>query len=220
MRLHIIRHGETAWNVERRIQGHLDSELNELGFKQARQRGNDLIDIPFTAVYSSSSLRTRQTTSQLLGSRLVDGLVDEKFPVIYMDDLKEVCLGIWEGELWSDIAAEYPAMVEAHKKADTAFDVEGAESMHQTQERGVKAIESIISQQLNAPHTDGSNEILIVSHGAIMKDILAHYLDIPLTELHTKPSLPNCAHCIIDIDGSKRKVVQIANAPVEQWIRI
>jgi probable phosphoglycerate mutase len=219
MRLHIIRHGETDWNVERRIQGHLDSELNELGFKQARERGNDLIDIPFSAVYSSSSLRTRQTTTELLGNRLVNGLVDSKFPVIYMDELKEVCLGVWEGKLWSDIAAAYPAMVEAHKKADNAFDVEGAESMYQTQERGIKAIESIISQQRNTSPTNGSNEILIVSHGAIMKDILAYYLDIPLTELHSRPSLPNCAHCIIDIDGSERSVVQIANAQVDQWVK-
>jgi len=217
MRLHIVRHGQTDWNVERRIQGQLDSELNKLGFEQARQRGTDFVDIPLSAVYSSSSLRTRQTTSQLLGDRLVDGLVDEKFPVTYLDELREVCLGVWEGNLWSEIAAAHPAMVEAHRKARHDFSVEGAESMYQTQERGVKAIESIITQQSSSSQTNDTDEVLIVSHGAIMKDILAHYLDIALTELHARPSLPNCAHCIIEIEGLKRDVVQIAGAPVEQW---
>ena len=130
MLLHIIRHGQTDWNVERRIQGQLDSELNEIGFEQARQRGNDLINIPFSAVYSSSSLRTRQTTQQLLGDRLVDDRVDENFSVTYMDELREICLGEWEGNLWRDITAAHPAMVEAHEKAASDFAVKGAESLH------------------------------------------------------------------------------------------
>jgi len=197
----------------------LDSELNAIGFEQARQRGNDFINISFSAVYSSSSLRTRQTTKQLLGDRLVDGLVDEKFPVIYLDELREVCLGVWEGNLWSEIEATHPDMVEAHQRARNDFSVEGAESMYQTQERGVKAFESIITRQSSATQTTDTEEILIVSHGAIMKDILAYYMDIPLPELHARPSLPNCAHCIIDINGPKRSVVQIAGAPVEQWKR-
>ncbi len=217
MLLHIVRHGQTDWNVERRIQGQLDSELNEIGFEQARQRGKDFIKIAFSAVYSSSSLRTRQTTNQLLGDRLVDGLVDEIFPVIYMDELREVSLGVWEGHLWSEIAAVYPAMVEAHQKASNDFSIEGAESMYQTQERGVKAIESIITRQSSTTQTTDTDEILIVSHGAIMKDILAYYIDIPLTDLHAYPSLPNCAHCIIDVSGPKRSVVQIAGAPAGQW---
>jgi len=217
MLLHIVRHGETHWNVERRIQGQLDSELNENGFEQARQRGKDFVNIPFSAVYSSSSLRTRQTTQHLLGDRLVDGLVDEKYSVTYMDELREVSLGVWEGTLWSEIVAAHPAMVEAHRTASDDFSVEGAESMPQTQERGVKAIESIITNQNSAAQTHDTDEVLIVSHGAIMKNILAYYLDIPLTELHARPSLPNCAHCIIDIQGSKRHVVQIAGADVEQW---
>jgi len=217
MLLHIIRHGQTDWNVERRIQGQLDSELNEIGFEQARQRGNDLINIPFSAVYSSSSLRTRQTTQQLLGDRLVDDRVDENFSVTYMDELREICLGEWEGNLWRDITAAHPAMVEAHEKAASDFAVKGAESLHQTQERGVKAIESIIARQNSAVQTSHTDEVLIVSHGLIMKCMLAHYLDIPLAELHARPSLPNCAHCIIDIKGTLRHVVQIAGIPVEQW---
>lgn len=213
MRFHIVRHGQTHWNVERRIQGQLDSELDELGIEQARQRGKDFVDLPLSAVYSSSSVRTRQTTENILGERTD--------PVVYMDELREVCWGIWEGHLWSDIEAAYPDMVEAHTKASDKFNVEGAESSYQTQQRGLAAIESIVKrQEASSQHSD-SDEILIVSHGAIMKKILAHYIGVPLTSLYKLPPLPNCAHCIVDISKKQRTVMQIAGVSVEhtEWQR-
>jgi len=106
-------------------------------------------------------------------------------------------------------------MVEANIKATDQFFVEGAESSYQTQERGVNAIESIIKLQESA-HADVTDEILIVSHGAIMKRIFAYYLDIPLTSLHTLPQLPNCAHCIIEVKDQQRNVIQIAGEPTEE----
>ncbi len=220
MLLHLVRHGQTNWNAERRIQGQLDSELDDTGIEQARQRGKDFTATQFAAIYSSSSLRTRQTTEHILGNRKnlqpenhSDDLINS---VTYMDELREVCLGVWEGQLWSDIAATYPDMVDAHIKAADHFFVEGAESSFQTQDRGIKAIESIIKLQENAAHTDATDEVLIVSHGAIMKKILAYYLNVPLTSLHALPSLPNCAHCIIDVNEQQRKVIQIAGVPTEQ----
>lgn len=208
MRFHIVRHGQTHWNVERRIQGQLDSELDEQGIEQARQRGKDFLSTTFAAVYSSSSVRTRQTTEHLLGERTDS--------VVFMDELKEVCWGVWQGNLWSDIEAAYPDMVEAHTKARDDFFVEGAESSYQTQARGVAAMESIIQRQIDMGKAAESDDILIVSHGAIMKKILAHYIGVPLTSLHTLTPLPNCAHCIVDVRDQQRKVTQIAGVPTQQ----
>jgi len=225
MLLHIVRHGQTHWNVERRIQGQLDSELDDLGIEQACQRGKDFTDNQFSAIYSSSSLRTRQTTEHLLANlmkqRTDDHNEDYKRSVVYMDELREVCWGVWEGRLWSEIEAAYPDMVEAHRKAADDFSVEGAESAYQTQARGIKAIESIIKIQEDATQAAVTDEVLIVSHGSIMKKIFAYYLDIPLTTLYTIASLPNCAHCTIEVKGQQRKVIQIAGAPIEQteWVK-
>lgn len=218
MLLHIVRHGQTNWNVEHRIQGQLDSELDELGIEQACQRGKDFTETQFAAIYSSSSLRTRQTTEHLLANRIrtSDRSGDHKNSVLYMDELREVCLGVWEGHLWSDIQVAYPDMVEAQRTASNDFFVEGAESSFQTQERGIKAIESIIKNQEDAAHSDVTDEVLVVSHGAIMKTIFAYYLDIPLTSVHALPQLPNCAHCIIDIKEQQRKVIQIAGVPTKE----
>jgi len=215
MLLHIVRHGQTNWNTEGRIQGHLDSELDDLGIEQACQRGKDFTDTQFSAIYSSSSLRTRQTTEHLLDNlvshRTSKHSGDIKHSAVYMDELRELSLGVWDGQLWSDIQAAYPDMVEAQRTGSDKFFVEGAETSFQTQERGVKAIESIIKRQEDAAHTDATNEVLIVSHGAIMKRILAYYLDIPLASV-----LPNCAHCIIEVKEQQRKVIQIAGVPTEE----
>lgn len=205
MRFHIVRHGQTRWNVQRRIQGQLDSELDEQGVAQAIERGNDFSAISLNAVYSSSSLRTRQTTEYLLGLRTES--------VSYLDELREICWGVWQGKMWSDIEAAHPEMVEAYRKALPHFSVEGAETPAQTQARGVAALEAIIAAHKDLP--DGAN-ILVVSHGAIMKMILGFYMNVALTEQHKLPPLPNCAHCIVEVHGSNRSVTLIAGELTEQ----
>ena len=205
MQLHIVRHGQTDWNAERRIQGQLDSQLDEVGQQQAIDRGSDFANMALNTVYSSSSLRTRQTTELLLG--------DRHDLVTFRDDLREVRLGVWQGFYWSDIEREHPEMVEAHNNASPDFNVEGAEKSSEVQERGVAAIESIIAAHNQAAESDN---ILIVSHGAIMKTILAHYLDVPLSDMITLPSLPNCAHCILEVIDDQRQVRIISSTPLEQ----
>ncbi len=203
MRLHIVRHGQTDWNALRRIQGQLDSQLDDTGKQQASDRGADFIDMDITAVYSSSSLRTRETTALVLGTRTDT--------VTFRDDLREVALGVWQGQYWADIEQQYPELVELHAKGSPLFEVEGAEKSSEVQERGIAAIESIIEAYANASEDDN---ILIVSHGAIMKTILAYYLNVPLSDLHSISPLPNCAHCIIEVQDDKRTVTTIAGNPV------
>ncbi len=205
MRLHIVRHGQTDWNAKRRIQGQLDSQLDEIGQQQAIERGHDFVDMDLAAVYSSSSLRTRQTTELVLG--------DRHDMVTFRDDLREVRLGVWQGLYWADVEKDHPEMVEAHNTASQDFNVEGAERSAEVQERGITAIESIIEAH---KHADASDNILIVSHGAIMRTILAYYLAIPLSELITLAPLPNCAHCVIDVSGDERRVLTIASTPINE----
>ncbi|NND91556.1 MAG: histidine phosphatase family protein [Granulosicoccus sp.] len=211
MRMHLVRHGQTDWNAVRRIQGQLESELDDIGRQQAIQRSGDFSDLPLSAVYSSSSVRTRQTTALILGER--------NDMVTYRDDLREVSLGIWQGQMWADIEEAYPELVEAHRIASPSFNVEGAETSQEVQKRGVNAIESIISAHKNA--SDEAN-ILIVSHGAIMKTILAHYADLTLDQLHHLPTLPNCAHCVIRVENGQRTVEQIASEPFSEtpWAQL
>ncbi|MGQ7844827.1 histidine phosphatase family protein [Granulosicoccus sp. 3-233] len=205
MRIHIVRHGQTSWNAIRRIQGQLESELDDIGRQQATDRGADFRDMPLSAVYSSSSVRTRQTTALILGER-----EDE---VVYRDDLREVRLGIWQGHMWADIESAHPEMVELHRIASPLFEVEGAETSQVVQLRGVSAIESIISEHSHLPE---EANLLVVSHGAIMKTILAHYANVDLNVLHELPTLSNCSHCILQVSGETRSVEQIESRPFSE----
>lgn len=207
MRIHIVRHGQTSWNAQRRIQGQLESELDETGRRQATERGETFRDMALSAVYSSSSVRTRQTTELILGNRQEE--------VIYRDDLREVRLGVWQGHMWADIEKAHPDMVELHRIASPQFVVDGAETSQEVQQRGVQAIESIIDEQSALPD---EAEILIVSHGAIMKTILAHYAGVDLSILHELPTLSNCSHCIIQVTADSRQVEQIESTPFDQTL--
>lgn len=211
MRFHIVRHGQTDWNVQRRIQGQLDSELNAQGIEQAIERGKDFADMPIHAIYCSSSLRTRQTLEHMLGAR--------QQPATFMDEFREVNWGVWQGSMWSEIEAAEPEMVEAFHKALPHYSVENAETPLQTQSRGVDAFEGLIAKH---QHDKQDANILLVSHGDIMKKMLGHYTSVPLTELHTLPPLPNCAHCIIDVDGDRRTVTHIAGEQFAQtpWAQL
>ncbi|MEE9319923.1 MAG: histidine phosphatase family protein [Granulosicoccus sp.] len=201
MLLHLIRHGQTSWNAEQRIQGRMESELDDTGRQQAIERGAALQSIEFDAVYSSSSIRARQTTELILnGSRL---------QIHYRDNLREMSLGEWEGQLWPDVLRKDPEAVARFRAAEDEFSAPGAETFSELQARGVAAIESVIAET-------GEGEILVVSHGAILKRILAKYSHTKLSKCSELPSLPNCSHCIIQANGASRQVVQIDNLPIAE----
>jgi len=198
MQLHLVRHGQTAWNAERRIQGQLDTELDERGRDQARALRPTLAAAGIGAIYCSSSLRTRETAALALTAPHPD--------IVFRDELREIRLGVWQGRLWSDVEAEDPAMVDRLLAADPAFAVEDAESYADLQARGVSAIERIVAEA-------AADVVLVVSHGALIKAVLARFAGHPLTALRDLPSLPNCAHCLVEVDGERREVVQIAGEP-------
>ena len=85
----LVRHGETDWNADGRLQGHTDRPLSDFGRRQARRLAKELGDEPFDAVYASDLSRARET-AEIVGERL--GL-----PVVLDQDLREKDWGNWEG---------------------------------------------------------------------------------------------------------------------------
>ena len=205
MQLHLVRHGQTEWNTQRRIQGQLETELDDTGREQAIARRASFVDMPLLAVYSSSSVRTRQTTELILGSRTDT--------VIFRDELKEINLGVWQGRFWKDLESTDPDMVKALTYSNPTFNVEGAESYPDIQRRGVKAIERILDEHQGAPH---DSNILVVSHGALIKTIIAHYTGVPLSELPNYPALPNCCHSTLLYKDNSAHFTMYDSAPIEQ----
>ncbi len=100
-KLYITRHGQTEWNIERRLQGHKDSALSALGQQQAKWLGERLNSIDLDIIISSSSGRTLKTSELIRGNRNIN--------IIQNKGLMEINLGIWEGMLHTDIQNQYPS---------------------------------------------------------------------------------------------------------------
>jgi len=195
MRIHLIRHGETNWNKEKRVQGHSESTLTEHGQQQARDLAVNLQQHPIEKIYCSSSIRTRQTSELVFAQRDI--------PVQFHDELREIFLGPWEGKLQSEIRALFPEQFEHFWNAPHLFAQEDAESFEEVQQRGLTIVKQILSE-----HHD---EVAIVSHGVIIKSILCHLDNRPMAQLWEPPIMHNCAHSIVVKDDSETlRITQFA----------
>ena len=196
--LHLIRHGETDWNATGRIQGQMQSQLTDLGKQQARSLQSELLGFNFDRVFSSSSIRARQTADLALEH------IEQ--PFTYLDSLREIYLAQWEGHLYKEIEARDPQGMHAFRHQPHLFDVEGAETFFDLQKRALAAIGDIIAQ---CP----GQEIAIVSHGAWIKSALCHYEGRAMSEFWEPPRMHNCCHSIIKFpyDGSEAQIIRYAD---------
>lgn len=181
--LYLVRHGETTWNAEGRVQGHSESMLSASGIAQAAERSDEMLQHRFDAAYCSSSQRTRQTVHGLL-----DGAVDH---VRYRDDLREIMLGSWEGRLRKDLQEEHAELYEKYFHRPAEFELEGAENYAQLQQRGEDALTEIVE-------VHAGQRVLVVSHGAIIKATLLRFLGWPLSQMWVEPLIGNCSCSVVE----------------------
>lgn len=116
-RIIAIRHGETAWNVDARIQGHLDIPLNDIGLWQAGRAAAALAGESLAAIYSSDLARA-QTTAQAVAATT-------GAPLILDSSLRERCFGSYEGRTFKEIESEQPADALRWRKRDPDFVPDG-----------------------------------------------------------------------------------------------
>ena len=155
-RILAIRHGETAWNVDTRIQGHLDIPLNAKGRWQAGRLAEALRDEPVHAIYASDLTRAWET-AQYLGQM-------QSLPVAKEKGLRERDFGDFEGKTFAEIEALLPEQAMRWRKRDPEFYPAGGESLIALRARVLQAAE-----QLAALHP--GEQIALVSHGGVM-DVL------------------------------------------------
>ena len=177
-RIIAVRHGETAWNVDTRIQGHLDIALNDTGHWQARQVARALADEPLAAVYTSDLQRahaTAQAIAQASGA-----------PLVAEPGLRERSFGELEGRTFAEIEAELPEQARRWRQRDPHFAPTGGETLVQLRERIAAT-----THRLAAQHTE--QLIVLVAHGGVRDMLyrLATGLDLqaPRTWLVTNASI-------------------------------
>jgi probable phosphoglycerate mutase len=148
-----IRHGETAWNVDTRIQGQLDVELNDAGREQARRLARALADDGLTAVYASD-LRRAAATAQALCESV--GL-----PLVCDRALRERAFGAFEGLTWAEVEMNHPLESRRWRERDVTFGPPGGETLSEFYERAVTAIASIAARHRG-------EHIAVVTHGGVL----------------------------------------------------
>ncbi len=148
-----IRHGETDWNTQQRLQGHTDIALNALGEQQARRLVSGMADEALAAIYASDLCRamaTAQPFAQVLGLSVQP---DPR--------LRERAFGEFEGHTYDDIERLWPEGAAAWRRRDLDFAPPGGESLPQFQARCVSTV-----QALAAAHP--GETIAIVAHGGVL----------------------------------------------------
>ncbi|MBO9648307.1 MAG: histidine phosphatase family protein [Variovorax sp.] len=151
-----VRHGETAWNVDTRIQGQLDIELNDTGLWQARRVAKALVEEPIAAIYASDLARAWQTAREIGDLRQIDVTTDT--------GLRERAFGHFEGRTFADIDAVLPDQARLWRTRDPEFTPEGGESLLTFRERITST-----AARLAAQHP--GELVVMVAHGGVM-DVL------------------------------------------------
>lgn len=155
-RIIAIRHGETAWNVNSRLQGHLDIPLNDVGLWQARRAALALADEPIDAIYSSD-LQRAWVTAQAIAETT-------QAPLTARQGLRERSFGVLQGHTFEELEAKEPEQAYRWRKRDPAFAPEGGESLIALRERITATTHALAAQ-----HVGG--QIVLVAHGGVL-DVL------------------------------------------------
>jgi probable phosphoglycerate mutase len=154
----LIRHGETAWNAERRLQGHLDIPLNPEGERQAKLLAEALAPEAIDLVVSSDLQRARQTAQAVATAR--------KLTVHTEPGLRERCYGGFEGMLYAEIEQRFPVEFAAWQARDIDGVLpDGKNSGETFREFYARATDAILA--IAAAHP-GRN-IALVAHGGVLE---------------------------------------------------
>jgi probable phosphoglycerate mutase len=168
-RILLIRHGETAWNAERRLQGHLDIALNTEGERQAALLASALASERIDAIVSSDLLRARQTAEAVAR---VHGM-----PLQIDRTLRERCYGGFEGLLYSEIAQRFPLEFAAWQARDIdavlPLGANRGETFRQFNSR-------VTTAMLRWARSHPGKTLALVAHGGVLECAYRAALDMPL----------------------------------------
>jgi probable phosphoglycerate mutase len=186
-RICLVRHGETEWNAEKRIQGQVDIALNAQGLAQAEAVARWLSPLPVAALYSSDLLRAWQTAEP---TGIAQGLTP-----IAEHGLRERRYGIFEGLTYAEARSAYPACYELFEHRDPdAVIPQGGESLRQLDQRVTECL-----RRLAARHA--GQMIVLVTHGGVL-DIVNRFVRGNALELPRDFLIPNAGITWLTLTGN------------------
>lgn len=166
----LVRHGQTDWNLEGRLQGQLDVPLNEAGLEQANQLAATLAGKKFSALFSSDLMRARQTAEII---SMVVGL-----PIHFDRRLREISQGQFEGMLFSEVVEKFESALEDRARNPVNSRLPGGESVAELATRFRNCMDEIACSNFRAP-------VLVVAHGLAIATIVCQARKYPLETVYS-----------------------------------
>lgn len=189
MRIYILRHGQTDWNVARRWQGNQNTSLNKSGIKQAETVVNKILTYNISKIYSSPLNRARET------AEIVRNKGNIKVDIEFVDGLKEVKLGDWEGLGYDEVEIKFKEDYKKWIKSNKEEIGHSVENFFDLQERSYKAFLDICE--------NNEENVLLVGHGTWIRALMCKLLHIPLEHR-------NC----FDIDNVSITTIEYENGKI------
>lgn len=189
-RLCIVRHGETAWNAEHRVQGQLDVPLNATGEAQARAAAKVLSREKFDAIYSSDLSRARQTAAPTADALSMEILLDK--------DLRERHYGIFERLTYAEVKENFPQDYARFHARDPDYDFRTGESLRDFSARSIAVVSKI------AKECEGKS-ILVFTHGGVL-DYLYRFITGLSLSAERDFGIPNAGLNRVELEGDRWQI--------------
>ena len=190
MKLILTRHGETHENRTRKVQGHTFGTLNAFGKAQAKKLARRLANEKIDVIYVSDLERARHTADEIIKHHSF-------VPVFYTQELRERCMGSWEGESWDDMGVDL-------QNIDTAMFPEDAENDFALYARGKNFLNKLLRRHMG-------ESVLVIAHGAINGMMLNAIRGVDPSELRHMEIMKNAAVSIFEFIDNKNHVVHVHN---------
>jgi probable phosphoglycerate mutase len=158
-RLCLVRHGETAWNAEGRVQGQLDIPLSPVGLGQAKAVASALKGEFFDAIYSSDLVRVRQTAQPTAEQLKKNVLLDER--------LRERHYGVFQSITYGEAKERFPQDYAQFRAKDLDFDFETGESLRAFNARSLAVIDELVKK-------NPGRKLLVFTHGGVLECLYRH----------------------------------------------
>lgn len=198
--IYLTRHGETEWNLQGKFQGFGDSPLTARGIKQAEGLAKRIDKLPIDAIYSSDLKRAKHTAEILRGNRDI--------PIIEREALREKAFGSWEGLTYYDIATVRKVDLENYFRNPSLNLPEDGEAYQDFTAR-------VLRQMSTIEKDHPGQSVLVVTHGLVLKVLLAYYEGIDLENIHDIPLPKQASLTMVNIHEGRAELMLAADTSHE-----
>ncbi len=194
-RVYVIRHGETEWNALMKYQGHTDMPLSQLGRRQAELLGKRLATEDLHAFYASDLKRAYET------AKIISKFHGKEVETV--PELKELNFGSWEGLNIEEINKSFPNVLKQWWEKPFTVKIPGGETFSDMVKRSITAVKTIVERH-------GGENIVLVSHGGVIRGIVGSVLGIDLNK-YWRLRQDNACLNIIDFPEWEKGILMLLN---------